>query len=143
MANITPMLSYLDPGTGSMIAAALAGGVAGLGVFFKMYWHRFAGVFSRKHRAAAAANLSAEAATAALRGIDHPLSKLVAIGVLFQAGRASPTTIALAVETASAQGWRRPLLGWLNVQLALAEKAGDAGETARLRRRIGVVQGDK
>jgi len=96
-----------------------------------------------QHRTVAAANLSAEAATTALRGIDDPLSKLVAIGVLFQAGRASPTTIALAVDTASAQGWRRPLLGWLNVQLALAEKAGDAGETARLRRRIGVVQGDK
>ncbi len=47
------MLSYLDPGTGSMIAAALAGGAAGLGVFFKMYWHRFAGLFSKKHRAAA------------------------------------------------------------------------------------------
>ncbi len=96
-----------------------------------------------QHRAVAAANLSAEAATTALRGVDDPLSKLVAIGVLFQAGRASPTTIALAVDTASAQGWRRPLLGWLNVQLALAEKAGDLGETARLRRRIGVVQGDK
>ncbi len=47
------MLSYLDPGTGSMIAAALAGGVAGMFVFFKMYWHRFLGVFSRKHRARA------------------------------------------------------------------------------------------
>jgi hypothetical protein len=47
------MLSYLDPGTGSMIAAALAGGAAGFGVLFKMYWHRFAGVFSKKHRAAA------------------------------------------------------------------------------------------
>jgi hypothetical protein len=47
------MLSYLDPGTGSMVAAALAGGAAGLGVLVKMYWHRFAGVFSKKHRAAA------------------------------------------------------------------------------------------
>jgi hypothetical protein len=44
------MLSYLDPGTGSMIAAAFAGGAAGLFVFFKMYWHRFLGVFSKKHR---------------------------------------------------------------------------------------------
>jgi hypothetical protein len=44
------MLSYLDPGTGSMIAAAFAGGVAGFGVLFKMYWHRFAGLFSKKHR---------------------------------------------------------------------------------------------
>jgi hypothetical protein len=47
------MLSYLDPGTGSMIMAALAGGVAGMFVFFKMYWHRFLGVFSKKHRAQA------------------------------------------------------------------------------------------
>jgi hypothetical protein len=47
------MLSYLDPGTGSMIAAALAGGVAGLVVFFKLYWYRFLGLFSKKHRAKA------------------------------------------------------------------------------------------
>jgi hypothetical protein len=58
------MLSYLDPGTGSMIAAALAGGVAGLGVFFKMYWHRFAGIFSKKHR------LAADEARAELIGDD-------------------------------------------------------------------------
>jgi len=96
-----------------------------------------------QQRAIAATNLSAEAATAALRGIEDPLSRLVAIGVLFQAGRAHPTTLADAVETASVQGWRRPLLAWLNGQLALADKAGDASETARLRRRIGVVQGDK
>ena len=95
------------------------------------------------HRAVAAPNLSAEDAAAALRGIEDPLSRLVAIGVLFQSGRANPTAIALAAETASEQGWRRPLLAWLNVQLALSEKAGDAGETARLRRRIGMVQGDK
>ena len=96
-----------------------------------------------QQRAVAATNLSAEAANAELRGIEDPLSRLVAIGVLFQAGRAHPTAIADAVETASAQGWRRPLLAWLNVQLALADKAADANESARLRRRIGVVQGDK
>ena len=95
-----------------------------------------------QHRAVAS-NLSAESAATALRAIEDPLSRLVAIGVLFQAGRAHPTAIAEAVETASAQGWRRPLLAWLNVQLALADKAGDANESARLRRRISVVQGDK
>jgi len=96
-----------------------------------------------QHHAAANAAMSAENATAAVRAIEDPLSRLVAIGVLFQAGRAHPTAIALAADTASAQGWRRPLLAWLKVQLALAEKAGDAGEATRLRRRIGVVQGDK
>ena len=74
------------------------------------------------------------------QGIEDPLSRLVAIGVLFQAGRASPPAIALAADTASSQGWRRPLLAWLSVQLALAEKAGNAQEAERLRRRFGVVQ---
>jgi hypothetical protein len=96
-----------------------------------------------QHRAVANAAVTPDAAVAAVRAIEDPLSRLVAIGVLFQSGRAHPTVIALAADTASAQGWRRPLLAWLNVQLALAEKAGDAGESARLRRRIGVVQGDK
>ena len=96
-----------------------------------------------QHRAVAATTLSAEAAPAAVRAIEDPLSRLVATGVLFQAGRAHPTVIADAVETASAQGWRRALLAWLNVQLVLADKAGDTGESARLRRRIAVVQGDK
>lgn len=49
------MLSYLDPGTGSMIAAAFAGGAAGVGVLFRMYGHRLLGVFSKKHRHQAAA----------------------------------------------------------------------------------------
>ena len=47
------MQAYLDPGTGSMIAAAFAGGAAGLGVLAKMYGHRFLGIFSKKHRAQA------------------------------------------------------------------------------------------
>ncbi len=92
-----------------------------------------------QQRAVAAA--SGDAAAAALRGIEDPLSRMVAIGVLFQAGRASPAAIAIGVETASAQGWRRPLLAWLQVQLALAEKAGDTAEAERLRRRIAVAQG--
>ena len=34
------MLSYLDPGAGSMILQALAGGLAGLAVAGKLYWGR-------------------------------------------------------------------------------------------------------
>jgi hypothetical protein len=61
--------------------------------------------------------------------------------VLFRAGRASPAVVRQAVDTASAQGWRRPLLAWLGVQAQLAEKGGDAEEAARLRRRIALTQG--
>jgi hypothetical protein len=49
------MLAYLDANSGSMIIAALAGGFAGLAVLFKFFGHRLLGLFSRKHRAEAAA----------------------------------------------------------------------------------------
>jgi hypothetical protein len=77
---------------------------------------------------------------AALKEIKDPLSQLVAAGVLFQTGRATPTTIALATDTASAQGWRRPLLAWLLVQAQRADQAGAGDEAARIRRRIAVVE---
>jgi len=94
-------------------------------------------------QAAAAAVAGGEASAASLQGIDDPLSRLIAAAVLFQAGKASPATIALAADTASAQGWRRPLLAWLEVQALRAERAGAAGEAQRLRRQIQVVQGAK
>ena len=34
------MLSYLDPGAGSMLLQALAGGIAGLAVVGRLYWAR-------------------------------------------------------------------------------------------------------
>ena len=68
--------------------------------------------------------------------ITDPLSRLVAAGALMKAGAIAPADIGLATETASAQGWRRPLLMWLNVLLRRAQSAGDTVETARLQRRI-------
>ena len=44
------MLAYLDAGTFSLIGLALAGGVAGLAVVVRLYWHKFLGIFSEKHR---------------------------------------------------------------------------------------------
>jgi hypothetical protein len=77
---------------------------------------------------------------AALQAVKDPLSRLVAAGVLLQTGRATPATVSTAVDTASEQGWRRPLLAWLGVQAQRAEQAGAVDEAARLRRRIAVVE---
>lgn len=44
-----------------MIAAALAGGAAGIGVLFRMYGYRFLGIFSKKYRDRA--QVSADALT--------------------------------------------------------------------------------
>jgi hypothetical protein len=76
---------------------------------------------------------------AALAGIADPMARLVAAGVLFRRGLATPGTITLAIDTASARGWRRPLLAWLQVQLQRAQAAGAADEVARIQRRIDVV----
>jgi hypothetical protein len=59
------MFAYLDAGSGSMLAAAVAGGAAGIAVLFRVYWHRFLGLFSRKHRTAAD-----EAASELVAGVD-------------------------------------------------------------------------
>ncbi|MEP6823764.1 MAG: hypothetical protein ABI919_03025 [Ramlibacter sp.] len=88
-----------------------------------------------QHRAVA----SGQGDAAAVRAMADPTARLVAAGVLLQAGRASPEVLQLAVDTAAAQGWRRPLLAWLGVQLRRAEAAGAQDEAGRLRRRMALV----
>jgi hypothetical protein len=97
----------------------------------------------RAQRGVAAALAGPATATADVQGIADPLSRLIAVAVLFQAGKASPATITLAADTASAQGWRRPLLAWLEVLARRAEKSGAADEAQRLRRQMQLVQGAK
>lgn len=77
----------------------------------------------------------------AVARIEDPLARLVAAGVVFRSGRATPALLGLASDTASAQGWRRPLLAWLEVQARRAADAGQADEATRLRRRIALVAG--
>jgi hypothetical protein len=72
---------------------------------------------------------------------DEPLSRLVAAALQLRAGTITPAAIAGAVDAASAQGWRRPLLAWLGVQAKRAEDAGDAEAVARIRRRMDLVAG--
>lgn len=72
---------------------------------------------------------------------QNPLSRLLAAAIALQAGQASPDTITGAIDTASAQGWRRPLLAWLGVQALRADQAGDTSEAQRIRRRMALVEG--
>lgn len=87
--------------------------------------------------------VAAGAPADAIARIDDPLARLVAAGAQFKRGTATPATIATAVETASAQGWRRPLVAWLEVQARRADAAGDAPAAAALRRRIALVTGER
>ena len=79
------------------------------------------------------------AATGMLSAVQDPLARLVAAGVLLQRNALSPADISEAIETASSQGWRRPLLAWLGVQLKRAIAAGDQDAATRLQRRMDLV----
>lgn len=81
----------------------------------------------------------AAARLAALQATADPLSRLLGAAVALRDGQASAAVLELAVDTASAQGWRRPLLAWLRLSQRTAESAGRADEAARLGRRIDLV----
>lgn len=75
--------------------------------------------------------------------IDDPLSRMVAAGATFRAGRMTPPGIELAVDTASNQGWRRPLLAWLGVQEQRAKASGDTAAAEQIRRRMALATGQR
>lgn len=79
------------------------------------------------------------AARRALAEIQAPLPRLIAAALLFKTNRADPATLALAVDTASERGWRRPLLAWLEVSLRRAQASADADAAASIQRRIDLV----
>ena len=47
----TPAHAYLDPGTGSMILQILLGGVAGVAVAGRFYWHKLLSLFGMEPKA--------------------------------------------------------------------------------------------
>ncbi len=75
----------------------------------------------------------------ALARIADPVSRLVAAGASFRQSRLTPEGVAMAVDTASAQGYRRPLLAYLNVQAKQAQAAGDTAAEDAIRKRIEIV----
>ena len=77
----------------------------------------------------------------AIAAIEDPLSRLVAAGAALRAGRADAKTPVVATDTASGQGWRRPLLAWLLLRERQARAAGDEAQAQALQRRIDIVQG--
>jgi hypothetical protein len=71
--------------------------------------------------------------------VKDPLSRLVAAGAAFKAQRLSPDQVSMAIDAASAQGWRRPLLTWLGVAEKRAQATADNAELERIRGRIALA----
>lgn len=72
--------------------------------------------------------------------ITDPLARLLDASLLVMHGEADASTLAIATETASAQGWRQPLLTFLKLQQKQAISQGNVAEQARLDQRIQLVE---
>lgn len=48
--STSPAHAYLDPATGSIILQILLGGIAGMLVAVKLYWHRFLSLIGARRR---------------------------------------------------------------------------------------------
>jgi len=81
--------------------------------------------------------------TGSIAAVSDPLARLVAAGALFKAGKIAPGDIVAATETASSQGWRRPLLMWLGVAQKRAEAVGDTAAVDHIQRRIALASGQR
>jgi hypothetical protein len=77
---------------------------------------------------------------ASLSKIEDPLARLLGASLLVMRQESDDATLVLASDTASAQGWRQPLLTYLKLQEKQAASQGQADESARLARRIQLVE---
>jgi len=75
-----------------------------------------------------------------LSRISDPLARLLDASLLVMRKEADPQTLELATETASAQGWRQPLLTYLKLREKQAIHQSNAAEQARLAKRIQLVE---
>lgn len=107
--------------------------------FLTLHWDALdPGLLPRQHRELVRA--PAEKRPGVVQRIDDPLARLLDASLLVMRREADAATLALAAETASARGWRQPLLTYLRLQEKQAEARGDATEQARLARRIRLVE---
>jgi hypothetical protein len=124
-------LVYDCPGYAALAADASPAQQA-YAVYLQGQWQGLnAGLLPEQHRAVVTGGT--------LAGVQDPLARLVAAGALLKAEKIAPADIAQAVDTASQQGWRRPLLAWLGVQEQRAQAAGDTATVQKIRRRIALA----
>jgi hypothetical protein len=80
--------------------------------------------------------------TAHLQAMPSALSRLLAAAMLLRAGQLAPAGMELAIDTAAAEGWTRPLLAWLGADRDRLRAAGDsAAAEARQRQMDRVLSG--
>lgn len=74
-----------------------------------------------------------------LTAIEDPLSRLIAAGVAARHLPPHERLLLTAVDTASENGWQRPLLAWLKELKGFYESTGDKAKAEMIGRRIALI----
>jgi hypothetical protein len=72
--------------------------------------------------------------------MQDPLSRLIAVSLMLARKQVDDDALTLAAETASEQGWRKPLLVYLKLLQNRVEARGNQQEAEKLRARIRLVE---
>jgi predicted small lipoprotein YifL len=107
--------------------------------FITLDWNRVEASRLPKHYAVLLAG-PADKRLAQVAAIDAPLSRLLAASLVVQRGEADDALLALATETASAEGWKRPLLVYLKLAEKRAFEREDAATLADIQARIRLIE---
>ncbi len=132
-ANYQPLARDADPEE-QAYAAFLTGHWNGINIALLPAQHR--APVSRVLNAVAGTTVNA---VGVLNNMEDPMARLVAAGALLQSGHLAAADIVVATQTASSQGWRRPLLAWLGLQLKRASDAADFDTAAHIQRRLDLI----
>lgn len=88
----------------------------------------------------AAAGQDATSAAREIAAIDDPLSRLVACGVWIKYMPCDENILQIAINTASANGWRRPLWAYLNKLHACYYERGDKNKADIVKDRLELLK---
>ncbi len=72
--------------------------------------------------------------------IDNPLSKLIATGLLVQKNKMDETELTFAIDIASQNGWKKPLLAYLARLQSYYEMTNRPDKAARVSERIQLIK---
>lgn len=72
--------------------------------------------------------------------IDDPLSKLVAIGIIVKKNIYNEATLLFAIDTASINGWQKPLLAYLDTLQHFYEAKNEKEKAAKVQQKIKVIK---
>ena len=72
--------------------------------------------------------------------IEDPLSRLIAVGLSVKHGRYNESTLRAALDVASAQGWKKALLAYLEEIKAFYKKTREVAKADKVQQKINLIQ---